>query len=89
VEESLWQVEISNPARRDMNRLPPDTRRRILTAFRGLSVIPRQGDIKKLKGTDDEYRFRVGDWRAIFDVDYERRVVRILAVLHRSAAYRD
>lgn len=72
-----------------MKSLSPEMRRRMLTAFRGLSTTPRQGDIKKLQGSAAEYRLRVGDWRALFAVDHERRSVRILAVLHRGAAYRD
>lgn len=89
MEGSEWRVEISNPAQRDIRRLPPDMRRRVLSALRGLAVIPRQGDIKKLRGSDSEYRLRVGDWRAIFEVDTALRVVRILAVAHRRDAYRD
>ncbi|MCC7023521.1 MAG: type II toxin-antitoxin system RelE/ParE family toxin [Thermomicrobiales bacterium] len=87
--ETDWRVEIANPAERDIRRLAPDVRRRVLSAFRGLAVIPRRGDIKKLRGTDNEYRLRVGDWRAIFEVDGEERVVRILVVAHRRDAYRE
>jgi mRNA interferase RelE/StbE len=64
-------------------------RDRIARALDGLTTVPRRGDIKKLRGAERDYRLRVGDWRVIFRPDDERRVVVILAVPHRSDAYRD
>jgi mRNA interferase RelE/StbE len=61
---------------------------RVATALDRLAHSPRQGDIKKLAGADDEYRLRVGDWRVFFRPDPARRTVVILAIRHRSAAYR-
>jgi len=34
------------------------------------------------------WRIRVGDYRVIYDVDDDERLVIILAVLHRREAYR-
>jgi mRNA interferase RelE/StbE len=88
VVESPWQIEFARPAERDLKRLPPSMRSRIALALNGLLRIPRQGDIQKLEGTENEYRLRVGDWRVIFQPDSERRVVVIVAIPHRSDAYR-
>jgi mRNA interferase RelE/StbE len=64
-------------------------RRRVAGALDGLLETPRPGDIKKLEGMGNEFRLRIGDWRVIFRPEPEQFVVVILAVRHRSSAYRD
>ncbi len=36
----------------------------------------------------EAFKIRVGDYRAIVDVDWQRRIVFILSVGHRSTVYR-
>jgi mRNA interferase RelE/StbE len=47
------------------------------------------GDIRKLQGSDNEWRLRVGEWRVRFAPDNDRREIVILRVLPRGRAYRD
>ena len=53
-----------------------------------MSLAEGGGDVRKLKGSADRWRLRVGDWRAIFRYDADGRIVYILTILHRSEAYR-
>lgn len=46
------------------------------------------GEVRKLKGFTDRWRLRVGTWRVIFRYDADGRAVSVVAVLHRSEAYR-
>lgn len=48
-----------------------------------------QGDVKKLKGCDDEWRLRVGDYRVRFFLQGQALIVTVLRVRHRRDAYRD
>ncbi len=48
---------------------------------------PRQGDVRKLAGADDEWRRRVGEWRIRFTIDEAECAVVVLRVLPRGAAY--
>jgi mRNA interferase RelE/StbE len=50
---------------------------------------PHQGDVKKLKGMDDRWRLRVGDWRVLFRFASETQTLIVLRVLHRREAHRD
>jgi len=84
-----WGLEISHPAERDLKRLSPEIKHRISIALNGLRETPWRGSIRKLEGMTAGYRLRVGDWRVIFQPDDERRIVVIVAVLHRSKAYRN
>lgn len=85
---NAWHIEIAPRARRDIKRLDPQVRRRVLAAVKGLIADPPEGDIKRLTGSD-ELRLRVGDYRVRFTRDQATRVVTIQRVLPRGRAYRD
>ena len=46
------------------------------------------GDVRKLPGSIDEYRLRVGEWRVVFRLEDGGRVMAISRVLNRRDAYR-
>jgi mRNA interferase RelE/StbE len=84
-----WRVELTPAARRDLRRLDPQIRRRVIDAFDGLSAQPPRGNIRRLTGIETEWRLRVGDWRVRFTREQTTHTVYILRVLPRGRAYRD
>ena len=62
---------------------------RIVPRIKQLAVNPFPKGAKKLRGEDTVYRLRVGDYRIVYEVDTERRVVDLLFVRHRRDAYRN
>ena len=83
-----WRVEIARPARRDLRRIDPPVRTRILDALDRLVGDPPAGNLIKLRGRPDS-RLRVGDWRVLLRLDRDQRTVVVLRVLPRGRAYRD
>ena len=55
-------IQYSKKAVKTINGLDKPTKQRIKKAIEGLP----EGDIKTLKGSDNSYRLRVGDWRVLF-----------------------
>ena len=49
---------------------------------------PRTNQTKKLKGTKNEYRLRVGDYRVFYTIDDKKRLVIIYYIAHRGEIYR-
>jgi len=84
-----WHLDVTAHAIRDIERLNPATRQRILTGLDRLAQDPSGGDTRKLQGTPDQWRLRVGDWRIRFRRDDANRTIRVLRVLPRDRAYRD
>lgn len=41
-----------------------------------------------LTGADSLWRIRVGDYRVLYEIHEQREIVDILAIRHRSSAYR-
>ena len=81
-----WSLEVTRPARKDLEGLPTDDRAAVVEAIDRLLNTPGEVDIKKLGGT--EWRLRVGRWRVRFEMDNQAGVLRILRVLARKEAYR-
>ena len=82
-----YRLEITPSAKKDLESLPKKTRQRVLEAVHKLAVTPRPRGCKKLQGTKDSYRIRVGDYRVIYEVSDEAVTVLIVRVRHRREAY--
>jgi len=49
---------------------------------------PRPRGCKKLRGGEDSYRIRIGEYRAVYAVDEPSQAVTLLRVRHRREVYR-
>jgi mRNA interferase RelE/StbE len=74
-------------AARAYRRLHKPVRDRISGAIDGLASNPRPTGTAKLAGRDD-YRIRVGDYRIVYAVDDDERLVLIARIAHRREVYR-
>lgn len=85
--EPYWRVVVDDRARKDLRRLDPPTRKRILSAIERLAQgAELTGDVKRLQGSH-EYRLRVADWRVRFERQDRQLVIVIVSVLPRGRAY--
>ena len=83
----VWQ-------RRAANELAVITRQDARTAERIRAAVDHYadtgyGDVQKLRGEDDLYRLRVGNFRVIFEFEDGQLVIVVLRVRNRRDAYRD
>ncbi|MDQ7858548.1 MAG: type II toxin-antitoxin system RelE/ParE family toxin [Armatimonadota bacterium] len=62
--------------------------RRIISRVEALATDPRPPGCVKLQGAADLWRVRVGEYRVIYAIDDDQRLVDIRVVRHRSDAYR-
>lgn len=76
------QIQYSRKATKYINAADKPTKQRLKMA---IEKIPK-GDIKKLKGTDAEFRLRVGDLRVLFT--YNDDYVIVNDILPRGQAYK-
>jgi mRNA interferase RelE/StbE len=80
-----YEIEIKEEAKAELRELPEDNRREI--GYR-LYLLQQEfsGDVKKLKGSRNEYRLRVGNYRVLFELVGKRIVVYTLG--QRKDIYR-
>lgn len=82
-----YRVRIAASAEREMNKLPAVIHTRISRRILLLEGDPRPRGVKKLSNRE-EYRLRVGDYRALYTIDDEMGIVTVFAVGHRREVYR-
>lgn len=61
---------------------------RIVSAVDSLSSNPYPQEVRKLAGTEDSYRIRVGDYRVLYQIIENKFGVEIVRVGHRKEVYR-
>ena len=86
-----FEVVLSGHAEKFYNKASSDLVRRLDLCFEDLEVSPFQGPNIKLLKTQKSlrwYRYRVEDYRVVYEIDREVKKVGVLLVLHRSSAYR-
>ena len=84
----MYQVVVERSAEKDLKRLSAVVRSRVAIALRSLAENPRPTGSRKLAGTKRDWRFRVGDYRIIYEIADVVRVVRVQRIRHRREVYR-
>jgi len=85
---SARRYDFSPGAVRDLRRLDLDARGRIVAALDRLVGESPHGDVRKLQGSADEWRLRVGAWRVRFTRDQTTGDLYVLSIEPRGRAYR-
>ena len=82
----VYRVTLLTPAQHQFRHLPPAMKRRVKSSLRVLSVNPEFGKPLRdqLAGL---WRFRAGQYRLVYHVDRERRLVRVATIAHRRDVY--
>ena len=81
-----FRVEFSVLAAIKFRKLDAPVRDRIAAKLRSIAVDPGR-HLTKLRSVD-AYRLRVGDYRVILDVDWEKEVLVVLTLGPRGTVYR-
>ncbi|CAN5205957.1 type II toxin-antitoxin system RelE/ParE family toxin [soil metagenome] len=82
-----YSIIVQRRAQKRLSRFPTYIQDRIEMGLRGLSEDPRPSGSSKLRGKEG-WRIRVGDYRAIYEIDDESREVLVLDIAHRKDIYR-
>lgn len=77
------QVIFTKSATKDLRKLPGADAAAIIAKLSAFAETGA-GDVKKLAGSENEYRLRHGNWRALFEIEDGVIVVR---VAHRREVY--
>ena len=83
-----YAVVFARSARKELQNLDPQVARRIIKQIEALVTDPRPSGVVKLEGATDLWRIRIGQWRVVYRISDRDRLVDIIAVRHRSDAYR-
>ncbi|KPL11054.1 hypothetical protein AMJ85_04740 [candidate division BRC1 bacterium SM23_51] len=83
-----YSIVFARSASKELEALGDTTLTRVFDRIERLAIDPRPSGIRKLRGSENLWRLRVGDYRVIYAVDDKNRLVDIIAIRHRRDAYR-
>ncbi len=86
-----WTIEWDDRASKELKRLDRHTQREILRYFReriATDEDPRRLGKSLRHDLQGLWRYRVGDYRMICNIEDEQVIVLVLDVAHRSTVYR-
>ena len=73
----MYRVCLERSAERGLGRLSSEVHDRVIRAIQGLASNPRPPGCRKLTGSRNDRRIRVGDYRVIYEIADTIRVVRV------------
>lgn len=83
----MYRILLERAAEKDLGRLSGDVHDRVIAAIQRLAANPPPG-CRKLVGSSNDWRIRVGDYRVIYELADKIRIVRVNRVRHRREVYR-
>jgi mRNA interferase RelE/StbE len=82
-----YSLVVKKSAERELRTLPKADLRRVTDRIRGLAQDPRPPGHEKLFG-QEHYRIRQGDYRVVYAINDDHRVITIVKIGHRREVYR-
>jgi mRNA interferase RelE/StbE len=83
----VYAVELLPSGAKALEKLDPAVHRRIARRIDKLAEDPRL-DAVTLRGADDIWRARVGDYRILYQVQDDRLLILVIRIGHRRDVYR-
>lgn len=87
----MYKLQIERHAERDLKRLKkrsPAIFSRVISHILALKDNPRPTGVRKIVGSESDWRISIGDYRIIYEIDDRQKTVYIFRVKHRKEVYR-
>jgi mRNA interferase RelE/StbE len=82
-----YSLEIKPSAQKELDALDEGSFTRIDRKVLALAANPRPAGCKKLRGYKDQWRIRVGDWRVLYIIDDDAKLISVTRIAHRREVY--
>jgi mRNA interferase RelE/StbE len=80
-----WALHVARSAEKELEGIPQRDRNRILKTLRAMREDPFAGDVARLQGLPTAWRRRVGNWRILYDLYLDRRLIVIASIRRRTS----
>ena len=83
----MWDVLLSPDVQQFIDRQDKTVAERIR---KGLQKLKTENPFHFLEHLEDKgyYKFRVGEYRALVDIDFQNRIIKVQVIDHRSVIYK-
>ncbi len=83
-----YEIIITKSIQKQLDNMPNNIQERVYDKISQLVEEPRPDGVVKLKGYDNEYRIRIGDYRLVYEIQDEQLIVLIIQCKHRRDVYK-
>jgi mRNA interferase RelE/StbE len=83
-----FEIRWRRTALKELRQLPGNMIPRVVAAVTELAHNPHPIGSRKLSGSDESYRIRIGDYRVVYELVVAELVVNVVRVRHRRDVYR-
>ncbi|MEM8675957.1 MAG: type II toxin-antitoxin system RelE/ParE family toxin [Cyanobacteria bacterium P01_G01_bin.67] len=83
-----YSLSLKSSAAKELKKLPLKVQHRIVDMITKLIDDPRYSGVVKLKGNDNLYRCRVGEYRIVYEINDSEQKIVITRIRHRRDVYR-
>ena len=83
-----YELILKPSAERQVRDLPRAIQRRVLNKLTDVQRNPRLNGTTKLAGGSSTWRVRVGDYRIVYEINDDKRIIFVTIIAHRREVYR-
>jgi mRNA interferase RelE/StbE len=84
-----YAIIVTKSIQKELDNLANEVKERVCAKISQLSDNPRPDGVTKLKGCENEYRVRIGDYRVRYEILDENKTVLLLQCKHRREVYKN
>ena len=83
----MFNIEFSNQSKKFLRKSDRQLAMRIIEKIEVLRNDPVPHDSKRVVGEDRTFRIRIGDYRVLYEVDWNKNLILVDKIDKRSKAY--
>ena len=84
----MYKVYLERTAEKDLKKLSAESFHRLIPHIKALAQNPRPAGCRKISGSKNDWRIRIGAYRVIYEIEEKIKVVRVMRIKHRREVYR-
>lgn len=81
----IWELQIAKSAKKNLKSFPKKDTLKILSVLEDFLNNPYLGDIEKIEGEINTWRRRVGNYRIIYDIDKNNKLILVRIISRRAS----
>ncbi len=83
----MHKVYVEKSAQKDLKKIPLEELQKILEEIKKLSLNPRPAGCRKLTGSKNDWRIRIGNYRVVYEINDREKSIKVMIVRHRRNVY--
>ena len=83
----LYEIQWKTSAKKELKKIDKVEIPKILNEIEKLSIYPYPVNHKKILGTEQIFRIKIGNYRVIYFIENKELIIEIIRVRHRKDAY--